>query len=88
MQVLARSSRRRAIVAGVGATFLVALAAGTASATLPNPCAVLTKTHPEQTFGHGGTLPVTKRKQQKYGTGKYVTMQCSETVGTQSVSIS
>ena len=26
--------------------------------------------------------------QHKYGTGKYVTLQCSETVGTQSVSIS
>ena len=26
--------------------------------------------------------------QQKYGTGKYITLQCSETVGTQPVSIS
>jgi hypothetical protein len=88
MQVLARSSRRRAIVAGIAVASLAALAAGAASATVPNPCALLTKAHPEQTFGHGSTLPVTKRVQHKYGTGKYVTLQCSETVGTQSVSIS
>ncbi len=84
----ARSTRARAIVTGVTVTCLAAVAAGTASAALPNPCALLTKTHPEQTFGHGSTLPVTKRVQHKYGTGKYVTLQCSETVGTQSVSIS
>ena len=88
MQVLARSQRGRAVIAGVAVTCLAALAAGTAAAALPNPCALLTKTHPEQTFGHGSTLPVTKRVQHKYGTGKYITLQCSENVGAQSVSIS
>ena len=88
MHVLARSPRGRAVVAVLGATCLAAIAAATASATLPNPCALLTKTHPEQTFGHGSTLPVTKRVQHKYGTGKLVTLQCSENVGAQSVGIS
>ena len=88
MQVLARSSRRRAIVAGVAVACLAALAAGTASAALPNPCALLTKVHPEQTFGHGKTLVVSKRTQHKYGSGKYLSLTCSETVGTQPVNIS
>jgi len=66
----ARPPRARAIVAGVAITCLAAVAAGTASAALPNPCALLTKAHPEQTFGHGGTAAVTKRVQHKYGTGK------------------
>jgi hypothetical protein len=88
MQVLVRSARLRVVVAGVAVLSFAAVAAGTASATLPSACVLLTKAHPEQAFGHGGTLPVTKRTQHKYGTGKYVTLQCSENVGAQSVSIS
>lgn len=88
MQVLARSSRRRAVIAGVAAVCLAALAAGTASATLPSPCTLLTNVHPEHTFGHGKTLTIRDRKQQKYGSGKYASVTCSETVGTQPVSIS
>jgi hypothetical protein len=88
MQFLVGSSGRRAIVVGFAVACLAALAAGTASATLPNPCTLLTKVHPEQTFGHGKTLAVTNRKQQKYGSGKYASVMCSEIVGTQPVSIS
>ena len=88
MQVLARSSRRRAVIAGVAAVCLAALAAGTASATLPSPCTLLTNVHPEHTFGHGKTLAVRDRTQHKYGSGKYGSVTCSEIVGTQSVSIS
>ncbi len=88
MHVLARSPRLRAIVAGLAAACLAAIAAGTASATLPNPCTLLTNVHPERTFGHGKTLAIRGRKQHKYGSGKYGSVTCSETVGTLPVSIS
>ena len=88
MHILARSSRRRAIVAGIAAVCLAAVAAGTASASLPNPCTLLTNVHPEHTFGHGKTLTVRDRTQHRYGSGKYGSVTCSETVGTQPVSIS
>jgi hypothetical protein len=85
---IARSSRRRVIAAGVAVACLAALAAGTASATLPSPCTLLTNVHPEHTFGHGKTLAVRNRQQHRYGSGKYGSVTCSETVGTQPVSIS
>ncbi len=39
-------------------------------------------------FAHGQTLAVKHRKHQKYGTGRYTGVSCSETVGTQPLSIS
>jgi len=76
------------MVAGVAVACLAALVAGTASAALPSPCALLTNVHPEHTFGHGKTLAVTHRTQHRYGSGKYASVTCSETVGTQPVNIS
>ena len=71
------------------AALVSATAAATSSATLPNPCTILTKVHPELAFAHKGTrLGVTHRKLTHYGAGKQATSTCSETVGTRPVYLS
>ena len=87
MKVLARSLGRLAVVAAVVLCFVLVGAGGVSAATLPNPCTLLTKVHPERAFGHGKTLAVTHRVQHKYGSGALANLSCSETVGTQPVSI-
>jgi hypothetical protein len=89
MRVVARSSWWSAVVACAFVVCLSGAAAGSAAvATLPNPCTLLAKVHPEHTFGHGKTVEVTHKKLQKYGSGRYASVACSETVGTQPVSLS
>jgi hypothetical protein len=85
-------SVRRRFAAGVTlaplACFVpLALAPG-AAAALPNPCTLLTKARPQAAFGKGKTLAVGRQKLQKYGTGKFVSESCSETVGAQMVVLS
>ena len=71
----------------IGCLVLASTAAASGMA-LPNACTLLAGAHPERVFGHGKTLAATHRKSQKYGAGKYATFQCSETVGTQPISLS
>jgi hypothetical protein len=73
--------------AALTAAGLLALVPGTAGAAsaLPNPCTLLTGAHPETAFGNGKTLTAGKTKEQKYGTGQYQILNCSQTVGTQTV---
>ncbi len=88
MNGLRPALRGIAVVGGSAAALALAggaLAGGTA---VPNACTLLANAHPEKVFGHGKTLAVAHRKAQKFGTGKYATYQCSETVGTQAVSLS
>src|ERR1700690_2473442 len=87
MQVFVRSSVRMAVAAVFVACFVLVGAGGVSAAPLPNPCALLTKVHPERVFGHGKTLVVTHRVQRKYGSGALANLSCAETVGTQPVSI-
>ena len=88
MRALTHPACCRAAVAVIAVACVAVVAAGSAAATTPNPCTVLTRVHPEHTFGRGKTLAVRHRKLQKYGTGHYASVTCSETVGTQPVSIS
>lgn len=68
--------------------FLVVASTALASApSLPNPCTLLTAGRAQHAFGHGKTLAVGHRKHEKYGSGRYLSLYCSETVGTQPVSI-
>jgi hypothetical protein len=71
----------------IGCLVLASTAAASGTA-LPSACTLLAGAHPEKVFGHGKTLAVTHRKSQKYGSGKYATFQCTETVGTQAISLS
>ena len=87
MQVFVRSSGRMAVAAVFVVCFVLVGAGGVSAATLPNPCTLLTKAHPERVFGHGKTLTVTHRVQHKYGSGALANLSCAETVGTQPVSI-
>ena len=89
MVVLARSCGRfRALITALAAVavWLTVVAAGSAAA-LPNPCALLAKVHPERTLGRGKTLAVKHVKLQKYGSGQYASVSCSETVGAQPVNL-
>jgi len=67
---------------------VVAATAAASGAASPNACAVLTKAHPEKTFGHGKVLAVSQRKSHKYGAGAAASSVCSEKVGTQAISLS
>jgi len=81
-------SRRRISggITGVAVVWLAVVASAWASAAaLPNPCALLTKVHPEHAFGGEKTLAVKHVKLQKYGSGQYASVSCSETVGAQPV---
>ena len=89
MRVVVRSSWWGTVVACACVGCLAFAAAGSAAvATLPNPCTLLTKVHPEHTFGHGTTVAVMHRKLQKYGSGAYAGSYCSEMVGKLLVTLS
>ena len=90
MKVLVHGSRRLAVVFSVGVV-AAALGAGVASggsaATLPDPCALLAKVHPELTIAKGKTVTTTLGKRATYGSGKLQSLYCPETVGKLTVSI-
>jgi hypothetical protein len=82
MRVVVSSSWWSTVVACACVVCLALAAAGSAAgATLPNPCILLAKVHPEHTFGHGTTMAVTHKKLHRYGSGAYASFYCTETVG-------
>lgn len=90
MKALARRPQRLAAAFAVALIAVgVAAATGSATATLPNPCTLLTKVHPEHALARKGKhLGVKRRKLARYGAGKQASSICSETVGTMPVSLS
>ena len=81
VEASARLWHRLAIL-GVAA-LIAPVAAGTASsATLPNPCTLLSKVHPERTLAKGKSVVVTHGKLANHGSGSLASSTCSETVGT------
>jgi hypothetical protein len=88
MRSFAPLRRRRAVIAGVAVTCLAFPAASSAAAaTLPDPCTLLAKVHPERTLHKGGSA-IKHRQHHKYGAGATASATCSETIGTQPVSLS
>lgn len=85
MNALRPALRGIALAGGVAAALALAGGAPAARSALPSACTLLTKAHPEKVLGHGKTLAVAHRKAQKFGTGKYASYECSETVGTQPI---
>jgi hypothetical protein len=57
------------------------------AASPPNACTLLTNAHPEQTLHKGGSA-ITHRVLHRYGSGQGASQTCSETIGTQPVSLS
>jgi hypothetical protein len=75
-------------IAVVSAAAGSATATASSAATLPDPCALLTKVHPENTIAKGTTVTVKIGKLVKYGSGRSAGSSCSEMVGRFTVSIS
>jgi hypothetical protein len=73
-------------VAMVAASSGVALAAGSTAGRLPDPCRLLTKAHPETSFGEGRPLAVSHRQSLREFTG-VPTAACTELVGTHRVEL-
>jgi hypothetical protein len=88
MTVSGRSWWRAAGAVVATATWLAPVAAGeTSAAGLPNACTLLASANPQGALGHGKALAVGHQKLQKYGTGATASSVCSETVGTQPVTL-
>jgi hypothetical protein len=75
-------------VAVVAVAAGAAIAAASGTATLPDPCALLAKVHPETTIAKSRTVTVKLGKLVKSGSGNFATAYCRETVGKLTVSIS
>jgi hypothetical protein len=93
MKVLARRLLRQSVALSVRVAILAATVGATVanaapSAALPDPCTLLTKVHPENTIAKGTTVTVKLGKLVKYGSGKFASFYCPETVGKLTVSIS
>ena len=90
MNVLAHGSRRFAILSvGVAAAAGIGpgIASGESAASLPDPCAILTKVQPENTIAKGQAVAVKLGKLVKYGSGSSGSLYCPEMVGKLTVSI-
>jgi hypothetical protein len=85
VEALARSRRRTAVFCFVVACSAVIVASAASAATLPNPCTLLVKVHPEKTLARGKSVTVTHGKLAKSGSGSLASSTCSEKVGTLSV---
>ena len=80
---------RRTAVFSFGVACLAAVGVNAAAAaTLPNPCALLTKVHAEKTLAKGTSINVTQKKLTNSGSGSLASSTCSETVGKLSVVLS
>ena len=78
---LARLWRRLAVLGF--AALIAPVASGLASsATLPNPCTLLSKVRAERTLARGKSVVVTHGKLASHGSGSLASSTCSEMVGT------
>jgi hypothetical protein len=75
-------------IAVVAASIGSAIANASEAASLPDPCALLTKVQAENTIAKGTTVIVKLGKLVKYGSGNLASSYCPEMVGKLTVSIS
>jgi len=73
---------RRLAVLGVAALIAPVAAGMASSATLPNPCTLLSKVHAETTLAKGKSVVVAHGKLANHGSGSLASSTCSEMVGT------
>jgi hypothetical protein len=69
-------------ILGVAASIAPVAAGMASSATLPNPCTLLSKVHPERTLAKGKPVVVSHGKVANHGSGSLASSTCSEKVGT------
>src|SRR4051794_14773717 len=82
MESPSRLWRDLAIVAVAAAIAPLASSMAASQATLPNPCTLLGKVHPEKALAPGKAVVVTQGKLAKSGAGSHASSTCPEMVGT------